>query len=564
MGMKKKIIVTFSAILLLFSVIISLVVYDKINGIIYDNYSKNIKSSAELGYSYLDSQYKGNWYIKDNKLYKGDTVINDNFAIPDNIKKTTGFYVTIFMNDTRVSTNVLEENGKRAIGTKASSEVIDKVLKNRQDYIGTAKVVGQVAITYYKPIVDSNGKVIGMWFIGANKTSANKEIMTIMIFVISIIIIMLLISIITSYFFGDTIVKTINAVKESLNNMSNGDFTKEISKKHLTLKDEIGDMARAALKLQQDMRGIIKIIMEESSNIDEVLNFSQKSIRNLNESIEDVSATTEQLSAGMEETAASMEEMNATSQEIEGSVANMSKKATEGHNSARQINEKANELNITFKASQKNIVGVYSNTEIKLKAAIENSKAIHQIKVLSDAILEISAQTNLLALNAAIEAARVGEMGKGFAVVAEEIRKLSENSKATVNEIQIVTDTVMECVDNLVTSSRDLLELMDKQVINDYEMFVDNGYKYSKDAGYIDKIITEVSNSAQELHISIENVSKAVNQVTLATNEGTEGTTNIAEKSMSISEKSNTVVNLIDKARLSSDKLKKYVVQFNI
>ncbi|MEG0440668.1 MAG: methyl-accepting chemotaxis protein, partial [Solibacillus sp.] len=77
-----------------------------------------------------------------------------------------------------------------------------------------------------------------------------------------------------------------------------------------------------------------------------------------------------------------------------------------------------------------------------LEEAMENSKVVTQINVLSESIMQISSQTNLLALNAAIEAARAGEAGRGFAVVADEIRKLAEESKNTVIEIQGITEKV--------------------------------------------------------------------------------------------------------------------------
>lgn len=57
-------------------------------------------------------------------------------------------------------------------------------------------------------------------------------------------------------------------------------------------------------------------------------------------------------------------------------------------------------------------------------------------------VKSISDQTKMLGLNAAIEAARAGDVGRGFAVVAQEVRKLSEESKSTVNEIQQFVDKI--------------------------------------------------------------------------------------------------------------------------
>ena len=56
----------------------------------------------------------------------------------------------------------------------------------------------------------------------------------------------------------------------------------------------------------------------------------------------------------------------------------------------------------------------------------------------------ISYQTNLLGLNASIEAARAGESGRGFAVVAQEIRKLSNTSKESINKIDGIIKEITE------------------------------------------------------------------------------------------------------------------------
>lgn len=66
-----------------------------------------------------------------------------------------------------------------------------------------------------------------------------------------------------------------------------------------------------------------------------------------------------------------------------------------------------------------------------------------------DTVNTIANQTHLLSLNASIEAARAGEHGKGFSVVAEEIRELSESSKASVSDIAALVEKMTLEVKNV-------------------------------------------------------------------------------------------------------------------
>ena len=69
-------------------------------------------------------------------------------------------------------------------------------------------------------------------------------------------------------------------------------------------------------------------------------------------------------------------------------------------------------------------------------------KASEEIISVLGFIRNIADQTKMLGLNAAIEAARAGDAGRGFGVVAEEIRKLSEQSKQTANQIRVLIDSI--------------------------------------------------------------------------------------------------------------------------
>jgi two-component system NtrC family sensor kinase len=109
----------------------------------------------------------------------GGVLLNRNFEIVDKIKEVVHegqIYqgkeigtATIFQGDLRISTNVKNADGSRAIGTLVSSEVYDAVLREGRRWVGEAFVVNATYITAYEPIRDLMGNIIGILYVGVLK-----------------------------------------------------------------------------------------------------------------------------------------------------------------------------------------------------------------------------------------------------------------------------------------------------------------------------------------------------------------------------------------------------------
>jgi methyl-accepting chemotaxis protein len=381
---------------------------------------------------------------------------------------------------------------------------------------------------------------------------------------LEIIIISIIFSLSATFIISRNITSALKEVINHLKLVATGDFTMKLPDKLKKRKDEMGDVARSMDIMQGSVNSLIKNVQNEAEVIANIVSTVNYNVTELNTDIEGVSATTEELAASMEETAASAEEMSATSQDMDGIVQSIAVKSQEGAEKANEISKRAFNTKENVKQAQEKAKSIFLNSKDKLEKSIEESKVVEQINVLSDSIMQITSQTNLLALNAAIEAARAGEAGRGFSVVADEIRKLAEQSKDTVVEIQKITNKVTGSVQNLSDNSNELLKYVSTDVDMDYKMILEVAEQYSEDATFVDNLVTEFNATSEELSTSIGEILKTIDAVAAASNEGAEGTSDIANRTSDVIFTSGKVLELVDKSNKSAEKLKNEISKFKV
>ncbi len=564
MKIKWKITISSVAIIALLTVVTLLVSYLKVSTLVGDSTVSQLNNYSGIGEKLLEEKYKGEWSVQDGLLYKGDEQISYNFDFVDQFTEGTDILATVFCGDTRVSTNVVNDAGERAVDTQAADNVIETVLNGGQVYIGQAQVNNRDAMVQYVPISDATGKVVGMWFVGVYQDEVNKEIMSVMTTILIVAIILMAIGVVVSFLVGSMIAKAIKTVQGTIVQMEEGNFSTTFPTKLLKRKDEVGIIANSAYNMQQKIANTVLSIQSESDSVRSISGYSNESMREVNSNIEDISATTEELSAGMEQTSASTQELNASTHMVEEEVSQMKSKTTDGDRLASEIKERAKELKVATEESQRNAERMSAETSDKLSASIKKTAAIDEIKELSKAIFDITEQTNLLALNASIEAARAGEAGRGFAVVASEIGKLAEDSKSSVERINEITFNVSDAVESVVRDANALLEYVDTQIKADYDSFVNATIRYAEDADRINSVVSDINTGAEELFRTIRNMRMQINEITTAASEGAQGTTDIANKVQDIAAKSDDILKQTENNKSSAEKLDDMISFFKI
>lgn len=418
---------------------------------IEDEIEKSLQIVATSVNETYTNLYEGD-YVKSQsgKVTKGDVPISGETQLIDGLKDKTGFEVSFLFGNMRLITTVRNVNGSRANGTSADSSVYAQVENGEVVYIKDYDIAGQDYYVYYQPLINSDGSVIGAIEVAKEASTVSSlisgQVLKIVLFAFCFVVI----AAICVLMLSQTIVKTTKEIHKFLNKIVKGELDAETDAKQLKRTDELGDIYRISVKLQETLRKIVADIKSSSDNLLESANQLAEMSQSTKNTMVGVVQSVDEISQGAMNQADNSANAN-------DNIVKISEQIDLITQEVEQLTKHANRMNEDEKASEQIVQELSASnedTKVSVDKVAEQITIMHQsiqgIRSAVEVIQNIADETDLLSLNASIEAARAGEAGRGFAIVAEQICKLADQSSKSATEIDKIIEGFMETSNRMV------------------------------------------------------------------------------------------------------------------
>ncbi|GMK38316.1 chemotaxis protein [Paenibacillus sp. CCS19] len=418
----------------------------------------------------------------------------------------------------------------------------------------TSDASGESVIAAYSEVNSSGWRIVG-------KTPVNelvKDANAIYVLTFVVTAVAALAAVVICYFMIRMFANPLVQLRNLMNEGERGNLSVRL---HLNRKDEIGQLTDSFNRMMSE---ITSLVDQTNGTADEVL------------------ATASVLTEASRKTAVSAKEIAVATEEIAGGATSLAVEAERGSDLTTTINTQMQNLLNTNQSMETSALTVqqaseqgtsYMNvliektglTEQMTRSMVEKvdrlKDSTSSIRKILEVLNNLTKQTNILSLNATIEAARAGAAGKGFMVVADEIRKLADQSRHSIDVVAQITETIQREIDDTVGVLTEAHPIFQEQVssvkeTNQIFMAVQSHMtQFSESLGSVTEAIGKLDESQSVLSDAMSSVSAVAEQSSATSQE----VASLSNEQLSVSEE---LVKLSNRLEEASNKLQQSLSRF--
>ncbi|MEQ6390151.1 methyl-accepting chemotaxis protein [Bacillaceae bacterium S4-13-58] len=388
-----------------------------------------------------------------------------------------------------------------------------------------------------------------------------KETKTIFIVTLAIILVTVIATLIIGRIIMGMVRRPLSELSELMMVAKDGDLgvRSNLSKR----KDEVGELADSFNDMMINISSMMQKTRDSSAKVKRAADELQEISRLQSETAREVASASEEIASGATTLTHEAESGNTLvskiNLEVESVYQNnqeMEKRSTEVREGSFAGIEKMDELVAKTKQGEQLTLALIEKTD-----SLKNSTS--QISDVMDILTNIATQTNLLSLNATIEAARAGEAGKGFAVVADEIRKLSIQSKDSIDKVGQITSAILGEMNETLSVLDEAHPIFKEQVVAAQEtdgLLKQVGERMNE----FTSMIQQVSQSIDQLRNSQETLSSTIQQVSATAEESSAISEEVSASTEEQLKASDSLVRTASELKELSEDLQKSLENFRL
>lgn len=370
----------------------------------------------------------------------------------------------------------------------------------------------------------------------------------------------LVIGVTAAGFMSRRITRPITKLAAYSNKLAGGDFTEA-----LTLKgtDEVGQLSESFRIMSERLKEMIGHVLDTSGTVVADSNDLKTRVQVLNEMAEHSAASVEEIGKGSTMIASSAMDNSRAMDEINMGIQHIASAAGEVTEQISEASTEAQSGNDIAQSAVEQMRQVEQASEQSLEQfRLMNERSL-MIGEVVQGITEITKQIQMLSLNASIEAARAGEHGRGFAVVAGEVRKLSEQSKESNEQIREFLLSLQADMNQSVSE----MNHVNAEVASGMNKVVEAGNAFNHLLILIQSInqsIQSVSAATQQISAGTEEVSASVEETAQITAKSQQNADTLADNSARQHEELEGHALTVEHLYQQAVKLQKAAQQFKI